>query len=189
MKPAAVGQVIFLLFLVLNVSLTGFAADRVMVVAGGSYYVPRDQNFKELYGEAQFYPELKIGVRAFGKFSIWAAYGILSSTGETPVLHLESDVTQHFFSAGLGYRFPLAKKVALQVEPGLFYVRYKEKLLEEEMGDSTVGFRFSSGLLYYLSRHIFMEFSVGVLTASDTIDDISIKLGGVKAGLGVGLTL
>jgi len=37
-----------------------------------------------------------------------------------------------------------------------------------------------------LNRTFYVELSLGYLTASDTVEDVKIKLGGLRTGLGMG---
>lgn len=184
----------FLLVLVLMVFLValgkgnGFAGDRFMVSASANYMVPGDEDFKNFYGKGQFYPELKAGFKVSGRFYLWAGYGWFSAKETTPVLNLEAKANQQFLSAGVGYLFKISSKLDYKVEAGLFRVSYKEEALGDEVSDSAVGLRLNNGVTFYMNQGLFVEISLAFLTASDTIEDRSIKLGGFKTGIGLGVT-
>jgi hypothetical protein len=73
------------------------------------------------------------------------------------------------------------------VELGAFYASYKEEAMQEEVSDSAVGFRVDGSLIYRIGKSLFAGLSLGYLAASDDIEGVSIKLGGFKGGLLLGL--
>lgn len=149
--------------------------------------MPSDKDYKEIYGKSVFYPEFKAGIKTFGDFYIWAGYGFLSESGTTRVLEMEAKSKQHYISFGIGYIRNIIKEIGFKVEIGGFNVSYKEEAMDEEITDSAFGFRADGGIIFNLSKYVFIETSAGYLTASDTIEDKSIKLGGFKAGISIGL--
>jgi hypothetical protein len=187
MKRTLLFVLMLVVFLVVWGKGNGFAADRLMIAASANYFSPGDENFKDFYGKGQFYPELKAGFNVSPKLYLWAGYGWFSAKGTTPVLNLETKAKQQFLSAGLGYRFNVSSIFAYKIEAGLFFVSYKEEGLGAEVSDSAVGLRLDNGIIFRMNRSVFVEFSLGFLTASDTIDDIPVKLGGLKAGIGLGV--
>ncbi len=164
----------------------GDQGKRLMIGITGNYLVPADANFKKIYSNGVFYPELQARYKILRGFYLWAGYGFVSVTGETPVLKMEAKSTQHFLSAGIGYKFHLSSRFDYVSEMGVFNASYKEETLGEKLSDSAIGFRIKNGLLYRLNRTFYVEVSLGYLTASDVVDDISIKLGGFRTGIGLG---
>lgn len=180
---------VFFLFLLRVNGFAGNAGDqgkRLMVGITGNFLVPADENFKKVYSNGVLYPELQARYKILRGFYLWAGYGFVSVTGETPVLKLEAKSIQHFLSGGIGYMFHLSSKFDYMSEMGIFNASYKEETLGEEFSDSAIGFRIKNGLIYRLGRSFYVEVSLGYLTASDIVDDISIKLGGFRTGIGLG---
>ncbi|NIM16940.1 MAG: outer membrane beta-barrel protein [Candidatus Aminicenantes bacterium] len=187
MKRTLLFVLMLVVFLVVLGKGNGFAADRLMIVASANYFSPGDKDFKDFYGKGQFYPELKAGFKVSPKLYLWAGYGWFSAKETTPVLNLEAKAKQQFLSAGLGLLLKISSTFDYKVEAGLFFVSYKEEALGAEVSDSAIGLRLDNGVTFHMTRHLFVEFSIGFLTASDTIDDITVKLGGLKAGIGLGV--
>ncbi len=173
--------------LLLLASLNGFAGERLMISASGNYLLPSDKNFKDIYGKGLFYPELKAGFKVFKGLYLWAGYGFFSANGTTPVLKLEAKSSQKFLSGGAGYLINITKKFDFKIEMGLFYASYREESMGEEVSNSAIGYRIDGGVIFNLGRIFFVEISLGNLRASDTIDDIPVKLGGFRTGIGLGL--
>ena len=187
MKRTLLFVLMLMVFLVVLGKGNGFAGDRLMVAASASYMSPGDEDFKNFYGKGQFYPELKVGFKVSQRFYLWAGYGWFSAKETTPVLNLEAKAKQQFLSAGLGYLFKISSKFNYNVEAGLFFVNYKEEALGAEISDSTTGFRLDNGVRFYMNQRLFVEISLAFLTASDVIENRSIKLGGSKTGIGLGV--
>jgi hypothetical protein len=177
-----------MVFLVVLGKGNGFAGDRFMVAASANFISPGDEEFRNFYGKGQFYPELKAGFKVSGRFYLWTGYGWFSAKGTTPVLNLEAKAKQQFLFAGLGYLFKISSKFDYNVEVGLFLVSYKEEALGIEISDSAVGLRLDNGVTFYINQRLFIEISLAFLTASDTIENRSLKLGGFKTGIGLGVT-
>jgi len=184
----ALSMLLMIVFLLPFLPVKGFAGDSLTVSITANYLGPADDGFKEIYGNGLFYPELKLGYKMSKSWFLWARYGFLSANGTTPVLNREAKSTQHFLSGGPGYMAKISQKLIYTIEAGVFYVKYKEEALGEELSDSAVGFRVDSGLMYRLSQALFVEITLGYLNASDTIEDFPVKLGGFKAGIGLGVS-
>jgi hypothetical protein len=167
---------------------SNYAAGNGMVTASVNYMATADDHFKEFYGGGHLFTELKAGVNVARQLYLWAGFGFLSASGTTPVLQLDAKASQRFLSAGLGYRFKLSPKFRYKAEAGIFLVNYKEEAMGDEISDSAVGFRLDNALVYQLSPLFSIEFSLGFLTASDSIEDEPVRLGGFKTGIGVGVT-
>lgn len=188
MKRICLWVLFVMVFLLLWGQEKGFAGDRLTVVVSGNYLAPWDKDFKDFYGKGHLYPEVKAGFKIFRRLYLWAGYGLFSVKGETAVLNLEAKSTQNFLSGGVGYLFNLGPKIDYKGEAGVVRVGYKEEAMGEEASDSALGFRLDNALVYHLSRTFSVEISVGFLTASDTLNDLPVKLGGFKTGIGLGVT-
>ena len=107
--------------------------------------------------------------------------------GTTAVLAEESKTTQHFIAAGAAWRKGLSAKLDGSLYAGLLVVRYREEALGETVKGTALGVEAGGGLRYMLSARLFLSPFVSYLLADDTIAGTKVKLGGFKAGVGVGL--
>ena len=187
----ALSMLLMIVLLLSFLPMKGFAGDSFLVSITGNYLVPADEGFKEIYGSSVFYPELKLGYKMSKSWLLWFRYGYLSANGTTPVLNREAKTTQHFLSGGPGYMGKISQKLFYTIEAGIFYVKFKEEALDEELSDSAIGFRIDGGLIYRLSQSFFVDMTLGYINASDTIEGLPtpVELGGFKAGIGLGISL
>lgn len=175
--------------LIMLSAIWGYAGENFLVFFTGNYLVPADGNYKSIYGSGVLYPELIIGSEVYKNFSLWVGFGLLSAKGKSmdPNPKVESKSTQNFLSFGTRYSGKISKNMIYKVDLGLFYVVYKQDAVEEELSGSALGFRTDLGLVYTLSRNLFTEFSIGYLSASDRVKELSVRWGGFKGGVGLGI--
>lgn len=167
---------------------TASAADHVIVSVGMSYLQPADSGYRDVYGSRAFYPEVQAGVRLAGPLYLLGGFGILSKTGETPDLHLPAKSTQLFFTAGLACLATVSKALKFKVEAGAADVSYKEEAMETSVSGSKLGFQGEIGLLL-VGKVAFAGVNLGYLYASDTVDEVKIKLGGARASVCLGFRI
>ncbi len=162
-----------------------FSQSKFMVSVVGNYLNPSDSGYKDVYGSSVFYPEVKAGYSLYKGFFIWAGYGFFSKQGTTTALEQEAKSTQHHFSFGIGYDGTVSQRLGYKAELGLFHANYREEALGEEVTGSSLGFGFETGILYRVWSSLFIKISAGYLNATDMMEEVEIKLGGLKAGIGL----
>jgi hypothetical protein len=163
-------------------------AGRFLVSAEVSYLSPSDSGFKDIYGSSVILPELRVGITIFKDFFIYGSYGFFSVKGETPVLKFEAKSAQNVISFGAGYSLSLTRAVSLEGAVGGVFFDYKEEALDTEVKGSALGFRVEGGAAYTIGKHFFARLSAAYLAASDTVEGVDIKLGGFRAGIGLGVS-
>lgn len=172
--------------IILFVSINLYTANNFTVSFTGNYMRSSDSVYRQVYGSSEFYPEFKAGVKVFNNFYIWGGFGFLSSKGHTfPELNLDTKASKKYLSGGLGYSGN--GKITFRIEAGLLHVTWKEEAMDIKNNGSAFGFRIGGGIVYNWNPTFFTEISSAYLIASDTVDDISLKLGGFIAGVGVGI--
>jgi hypothetical protein len=180
-------KILTLLF-VLSVMCGGLqAGEKFSATIYGSLLIPGDSGYKDVYGKSLFLPELKAGYALFDNFFVWAGYGFLYKKGETPVLKLEAKSSQHFVSLGAGYCGVLSDKLGFEADLGLLMVSYREEAMGTSASGTAFGFRADAGLTYALFGPVFAVAELGYLYSSDKIEGETVKPGGFKAGLGLGV--
>jgi hypothetical protein len=176
------------IILIALVSINLFPIGEFSVSIMGNYFKPADGNFKTIYEENHYYPELKLNLKIFAGFYLWSSYGILSAEGTTILqLNEKAEWKQTFLSFGGGYKAKLSGKISSLFRLGGLYTKYKEEALQTIIEDSAFGFVVSAGLIYDISGTFYTELEIGYLSVSDTIDNVSIKPGGFKGGIGIGI--
>lgn len=180
-------KILSLLF-VLSVMCGGLqAGEKFSAAIYGSLLVPGDAGYKDVYGKSMFLPEFRAGYALSDKFFVWAGYGFLYKKGETPVLKLEAKSSQHFISLGAGYYGQLSEKLGFEADLGLLMVSYREDAMGTSASGTAFGFRADAGLTYVITGPVFAVAEVGYLYAADKVEGETVKPGGFKAGLGLGI--
>ncbi len=149
--------------------------------------LPSDSGYKDVYGSSVFYPGFEAGFKIINDYYIFVGYGILKTTGNTPVLEEEAKSTQQIFSLGLGYEGDFSKKFGYRVEVGGVSFSYKEEVFGEKVTGSKFGFLLKAGIVYFIGENLYISSFLSYETASDNIDGEDIKLGGFGALLGFGV--
>jgi hypothetical protein len=181
-------MMIALLALAFFAAGTASAADRVLVSAGMGYLQPTDSGYKAVYGSQAFYPEFQAGVRTFRGLYIMGGFGTFTKNGQTPDLHLPAKSTQSFFTAGLAYIATVSGKLKFKVEAGAADIRYKEEAMDTTVSGSKLGFHAGMGFLV-MGKVAFAGVNLGYLSASGTVGDVKIKLGGARASICLGVRI
>lgn len=148
---------------------------------------PADSGYRDIYGRSVFLPEVKAGLSLTPALYLWAGYGLASAEGETPELQSPAESSQNFLSLGGGYRGTISSSLGFKAEIGLADVFYREEALGETVSGSALGFTAGAGLTYTLGDTFFLLAEAGYLLAQKTINDVDVKMGGLRAGLGIGL--
>lgn len=154
-----------------------------------SYLGAADGGFREIYGSGGFMPGLRLEAMVGGDISLYAAYGYFNQKGETAVLGSESRSKQHFASAGAAWRRGLSPALNGFLHAGLLYVHFQEEALGAELSGNAIGAEAGVGAEFRLGSKLLLVPFASYLFASDTVDGVKIKLGGFRAGIGLGLRL
>lgn len=175
--------IVSLMTLILCTSV--LSQNKFMVSVVGNYLNPSDSGYKDVYGSSVYYPELKAGYKVYKGFFIWAGYGFFSKKGTTTELKQETKSTQQYFSFGIGYDGKISQGFGYKAELGLLNASYKEEAFGEEVTGNSIGYGLETGILCRVWSSLFIKISVGYLSASHKVEDVEIKLGGFKAGIGL----
>lgn len=163
--------------------------DRVLVSVTGNMYSHADESYRDTYSSSTFMPEFQIGFHLKNNLYAGLAYGLFSKEGNTPILNEPAESTQHVITIRAGYRPMLAEKIGSDLSLGLVDFIYKEAALGVEESGSQLGLAIGAGLFYRISDVILFRLDLNYLMGSKEINEISVKMGGFKAGIGAGIFL
>jgi len=181
-------KVIFLLIISLLVSIPTFPKDKFTISLIDNILLSFDKNFREIYTNGAFFPELKIEYRTYKNIFIYSAFGFHKS--ETEIFSIRSESNNTIFSFGGGYNCKTSDKFSYKGGFGFFYILYNGKIQNNKATDSGFGFRIDLDIIYHISKSFFAKASIGYLHALNKINDINnilIRPGGFKLGLGLGI--
>jgi hypothetical protein len=163
------------------------AGDRFQVSLAANALFPADSAYRETYHKMVFLPELKAAYSISGNLFVWAGYGRVSASGETPQLKEPAESSQGFLAAGAGYRHLFSGGWSLCGELGLSSIAYKEEALGKTISGSTLGFVVNAGVRRDLGQRFFLLAQLGYVYGKKTIEAVAVKMGGAKAGIGAGV--
>jgi len=179
---------VFFVILISTVLLWGTAGDKKLFVGvTGDFLSPSDGDYKEIYGSSVFYPGFEAGFLVVKNVYLKAGYEWFSKDGATPVLEEPSESYQKIITFGAGYLGSFSDTFGFRIEVGGASFSYEEKAFGETVDGSAFGFFLNGGVVYYLSDSFYLSGMLGYCSASDDVNGVDIKLGGVKLVLGLGI--
>jgi len=175
-------------FLIVGLSVLSLKAqDRFLVNISGSLLLPSDGFFQETYGKTAALPELRAGFMIRSNLYLLAGYGYLGRSTELPESAGAVKSRQHFTFAGFGFYPPVTKHIDYSAEMGLFYLSYMDSSEDPEIDVNTIGLAFDLGLIFNFDSPLYVETTVGYLAAARDIDTRSLKMGGTRFRLSLGI--
>lgn len=166
---------------------------RLKISVSGSFFMPGEDDFKNLYGDSFLLPEFKVSFTLISDLYLWGSYGFFSGEGKTAVLEMPMESSQSILAFGAGYSVNFALGLSGFAEAGAAVAGYREEGMDQKVEGSPLGFIIQGGLNYKIGKMFFMCVTLGYYTATDTQtileQAVDVKLGGVKAGFGIGLAV
>jgi len=167
-----------------------FKAERdfkLFFLVSGNYLLPAESRFKDIYGSGPIYPGITGGYKFTRNWYIWGGYSFFSKNGKSAVLQKPSKWKQAYSSLGIGYYWDKTIRLAWRVGGSAMYVRFSEEAFGDKVTAETFGVGLEAAGIYKIGQHLFTEITLAYLYASNTVEEIEIKLGGLRAGIGLGL--
>ena len=172
--------------IVLNASGDG---KKMFFELQGALMLPSDADFKDIYGSSVIYPRVKAAYKFGDHIYAFFGCGPFNITGETPVLKEKSKSKQKICQIGAGYEGDISDKMQFRLEAGGANFTYEEEAFGESIDGSKFGIYLGGSMVYNFSKSFFATFNLGFMSASDKIEGVNIKLGGVHTGIGIGVRI
>lgn len=184
-------KIIFILtVLILLVGSSPYSfAEKFRLGGSFNYYASADSIHKELYGKGglmfggslSYEPIRQLEIR--GEANYYRAKGNMNFSQE--------DITFTIIPVVLGLRVWVVeiRNFKPYIGAGFNFISYKEELPDrfENISESTTGTHLEGGTYLHLAKMFYLDFNVrySFATAESSYEDI--KLGGFRAGIGVGI--
>jgi len=178
---------IIVLMIILTTAILLPAQERVLISATGNLLLPNDGDFRDIYGDSQFMPEILADVNLFKGICLRLGYGFYSAEGVTPELAFDCKTSQTALTAGVSYLGKISPRWHWSAGIGICRLGYTEEALDQEITGSAWGPSADAGIIAFIGRHFLARLNLGYAGAEDTVEDITVKLGGIKAGAGIGV--
>jgi opacity protein-like surface antigen len=154
------------------------------------YYSVGDSIYKDTYGKGTFMLGGSLSYKVVQKFELRAEANYFQDKGE--MTFTKEDITFSVLPIVLGLRiqFMKIKKLSPYFGAGIDIYFYKENLPDryEDVSDSTTGFHVEVGTYITVTKRFYFDVNVRFIKADAKPFDEKIKLGGIRAGIGIGLS-
>ncbi len=160
-------------------------AASVRVEVKGSYFQPADSAFKDIYGKGTTYG-VEAGLKMGNFFGFWVAAENFSKKGKMTFTLEETSLKIMPLSAGISFEFPFGLATPY-LRLGIGYFHYEENNILGQVKKSNVGYMGQAGLMLRIVSPVFIDLFANYSSCKVKPLDLEADLGGLKAGLGVGL--
>ena len=177
------GILIFCLAIIMFSTLSH--AGTFFIEAKGNYFQPKDQAFKEIYGNGTSFGG-EIGITLGKGIGIWAGGHYFSKKGK--LTFTEEDTKIQITPLYAGLRYQLAKaNIRPYVGFAVGYFRYKEANPIGTVKKGDVGYIGQVGIIFKVGGALFLDIKGSYSHCKVKPVDIEANLGGFQGGIGLGL--
>jgi len=161
--------------------------QKFFAAIGVAAFQSADAGFKDVYGATQVSPELKLGYHLYRNFYFWLGGSFISASGVIPVVEDAAKASQTLLSLGAGWETRRWGRLQGDLSAALLMAGLQEKAMGTTASKWAPGFDVRAGLNYFLKENIFLGLSLGYAGAWVEIGKKDIVLGGLRAGILLGL--
>jgi hypothetical protein len=162
------------------------AAYKNIVTAGANFFSSANADYRQVYGQSVFMPEIKITRLVYRNFTAWGSFGFISKNGYIKEVDEKAHIRQTMLSFGFGYAHKMSAGLRLRGELGLAYISSKEEAMDLTQKCSGLGWKIGANLDYFISKKIFVTLTTAYSQASDETEAGKVELGGAQVGAGLG---
>lgn len=160
-------------------------AGSVTFEVKGSFFYPTEQAFKDVYGGGSMYGgEISLGI--WKNLDIWIGGSYFSQYGELTFTGEETSLQIIPLGGGLKYRLSTGV-LSFYGGVGVNFFNYKESNVIGDVKAGAVGFVTKAGAYLEPVNQFVIDFFVEYSYCKITPADFTIDIGGIKAGIGIGI--
>lgn len=181
-------SIIILAFLI---SLSSYSSALGFKIGGSvNYYSVEDPIFKDAYGEGNLMYGISLSFEPMKKIELRAEANHFREKGEMTLTKEEITFTLRPVILGLRLKFVDVGVVSLYLGGGAGYYFYIENLPDrfEDVSDSTLGYHAETGCYVSVVPKFYLDLNVRYTIANAEPFDETLKLGGIRAGIGFGFS-
>jgi len=177
--------IVIVVFAGLGFSWSEVGASTLRVEIKGAYFKPSDEAFRDIYGQGQtFGAELAF---KFNKFmGLWLSVDSFSKKGKMTFTQEETTLKIMPISAGLSLEVPLSF-ISPYAHLGVGYFHYEESNILGQVKKNNFGYAGQIGLLIKTVGPLYLDLFGQYSSCKVKPLELEANLGGLKAGLGLGL--
>jgi len=179
---------IFILILIFAGSVFSWGEIRaatIRVEIKGAYFQPSDEAFRDIYGQGQTFGA-ELGFK-FNKFmGLWLSVDSFSKKGQMTFTQEETTLKIMPISAGLSLEVALSF-ISPYAHLGVGYFHYEESNILGQVKKNNFGYAGQIGLLIKAVGPLYLDLFGQYSSCKVKPLELEANLGGLKAGLGLGL--
>lgn len=179
--------VILVLFFIVILPNYGLAED---IKAGGSvnYYSVTDSIYKDTYEKGNLMFGGSLSYEVMRRLELRAEGNYFRDKGEMTKTNEEITFTIIPIVLGVRYKVLELNRLSPYLGAGVDFYFYRENLPPrfEDVSDSTIGFHIEVGSYVNVMHGFYLDLNVRYIRANAKSNDETIKLGGFRAGIGIG---
>ena len=180
-------KTLLIIFVLMVSVLTLTAGEEIYGDLGINLLLPSDSNYKEIYGNSVIMPDVEIGYMINDKINIYGGFGYISKSGTTEgELKVDTKSTRTYLDLGIGYGIYKGDNLLIKIKGGISYIMSKEDAMEEDVNSNTLGFKAELEGDYKINDKLFTGLKIDYIYGKDRVEDVDIRLGGVKIGVVLG---
>jgi len=164
------------------------ATPKNMITAGANFFYSANADFRQIYGQAVFMPEIKITRLVSRNIFIWGSCAFIAKNGFIEEVDEKAKIHRTMLCIGVGYAHKFSASLRLRGELGFTSISFKEEALGGTFKGSGLGWKIGTNLDYFIGKRMFVTLTAAYSGASDEAETGKIRLGGVHAGLCLGFT-
>jgi hypothetical protein len=174
-----------LFFVLASAAVGSAAADSVAVELQGAYFRPADSAFREIYGSGPIFG-VQFDLDVWGGLGFWASGARFRREGTLTLTDETTTITLTPLALGVRYALGFAGLKAY-AGLGIGFVRYREESPLGNVDQGDFGFVGQAGFLLGLLGPLFVDLQARYTKCVAEPAGVKADLGGLQAGLGLGL--
>lgn len=173
-----------MIILLAAVILLTTAAQASYFEIKGSFFIPTEQAFKDIYGSGLSYGG-EIGFTLFPGLALWAGGEFYSAEGQLTFSEESTEIQIVPLWAGLKLSLP-NEKISPYVGLGVGYFLFKESNPIGTVNDKKLGLIGQAGVMFKVLNSMFLDIQGSYSLCKVKPEDVEADLGGLRATVGIG---
>jgi opacity protein-like surface antigen len=174
-------------FLVISFVEPAFSAQ-IRIGASVNYFMPSDSAYKNLYGRGGIAPAGSLSLELLRRLELRAEVGYFQNDGKMSLTREDIKLKLTTAALGVRHRFIESRMLSPYAGVGVAVISYKEEVPPRlaSVSKSTTGFEAEAGTYVNVTARFFLDLNFRYLSAEAKPLTESVKLGGIRFGIGVG---
>ncbi|KON28648.1 hypothetical protein AC481_00750 [miscellaneous Crenarchaeota group archaeon SMTZ-80] len=162
-----------------------YGGDHFSIEATGCYFQPTEQAFKDVYGGGMSYG-VEFGVTVWRWIGLWLGGDYFSNKGESTFSKDRVELQIIPIHGGLKFQIQNSR-LRPYAGAGIGYFKYEETTPFSKVDKGEIGYIGQLGCLLKVGGGLFFDFKGSYSYCGAKPKDMRANLGGLKAGVGVGV--